>query len=135
MKTIIILFMTAVTSTSANAQTGKASLEQTINQFVNAMGDRDVHAMHYLLHEKFQSIEKSSVLSKSDYMKMLGERKLGGTELRSQIILVDLGESSASVKVRISGRFEWAELYVHLYKNDLGAWQVLHVLPYIHDKV
>ena len=128
--------MTAViTSISANAQTGKTTLEQTIHQFVNAISDCDVHGMHYLLHEKFQSVEKPGILSKSDYMKMLGDRKLGGTELQSDIISVDLGETSASIKVRIAGGSEWAELFVHLCKNDLGSWQILHVLPYIIEKV
>ena len=128
--------MIAVTpSISAPAQTGKATLEQTIYQFINAIGSRDVYGMHYLLHEKFQSVEKTGILSKSDYMKMLGDRKLGGTELKSQILSVDLGETSASVKVRISTGSEWTELFVHLCKNDLGLWQVLHVLPYIHQKV
>lgn len=122
--------MTAViTSISANAQPGQASLEQTVNQFVNAISDQDVHGMHYLLHEKFQSVENSGIFSKSDHMKLLGDRRMGGTELRSQIILIDLGETSASVKVRISGSSEWAELFVHLYKSDLGSWQILHVLP------
>lgn len=125
----------ATTSISAHAQTAKAPLEQTIYQFVNAIGARDVYGMHYLLHEKFQSVEKAGILSKTDYMKMLGDRKLGGTELRSQILSVDLGETSASVKVRISGNSEWTELFVHLCKNDLGSWQILHVLPYIHQKV
>lgn len=91
--------------------------------------------MHYLLHEKFQSVEKPGILSKSEYMKMLGDRNLGGTELQSDIISVDLGETSASIKVRIAGGSEWAELFVHLCKNDLGSWQILHVLPYIIEKV
>ena len=128
--------MTAViASISANAQTGKTTLEQTIYQFVNAISDRDIHGMHYLLHEKFQSVEKAGILSKSEYIKMLGDRKLGGTELKSDMISVDLGEASASIKVRIAGGSEWAELFVHLCKNDLCSWQVLHVLPYINEKV
>ena len=57
---------TVSTSIPANAQTGKTTLEQTIYQFVNAIGDRDVHGMHYLLHEKFQSVEKPGILSKSE---------------------------------------------------------------------
>lgn len=124
-----------ITSISANAQTGKTTLEQTIHQFVNAISDRDVHGMHYLLHEKFQSVEKAGILSKSEYMKAFGDRKLGGTELQSYIISVDLGERSASIKVRIAGGSELAELFVHLCKNDLGSWQILHVLPYINEKV
>lgn len=128
--------MTVVTaSMSANAQTNKVSLEQTIYQFVNAITNRDVYGMHYLLHENFQSVETSGILSKSDYMKVLGDRKLGGTDLQSQILSVELAETSASLKVRISGSSEWAEFFVHLYKNDLGSWQILHVLPFIHQKV
>ena len=128
--------MTAVTnSVPASAQTGRTTLEQTVYQFVNAVGEQDVHEMHDLLHEKFQSVEKLGILSKTDYMKMLGDRRIGGVELQSQILSVDLAETSASLKVRLSGSSERGELFIHLCKNDFGSWQVLHVLSYTHQKM
>ena len=127
--------MTAVTtSISVKGQAKPGSIEQTIYEFVKATNARDVHGMHYLLHESFQSVEKEAILSKTIYMKMLGDKKLGGTSLHPQIISVDLGEKSASVKLRIAGNSQWAELFIHLRKNDLGHWQILHVLPYISQK-
>mgnify|MGYP002403290168 FL=1 len=133
---IILVFMTALTMTiSVSAQTDKASIEQTIHQFVKATTDRDVHGMHYLLHEKFQSVEKPNILSKSEYMKLLGDRKIGGSAQKAEILFIDLTENSASLKVRFSVGGETTESFVHLYKNDLGSWQILHVLPYSHQKV
>lgn len=133
---IILVFMTALTVTiSASAQTDKASIEQTIYQFVKATCDRDVHGMHYLLHEKFQSVEKSNILSKSEYMELLGDKMIGGIAQKAEILFIDIADNSASLKVRISTSGEAKESFVHLYKNDLGSWQVLHVLPYSHQKV
>ena len=136
MKALIIVFMTAITMTfSSNAQTERAHIEQTINQFVKATSERDVYGMHYLLHETFQDAEFTGVRSKSDYMKLLADRKLGGEDQKAEILSVDIAQGSASIRVKICGNSGSTESYMHLVKNDYGSWQILHILPCLHQKV
>jgi Putative lumazine-binding len=135
MKRLIILVMTALTaSISVNAQKMKESIEETVLQFVKASSDRDVHDMYHLLHERFQSAHRTEALTKTEYMKLLGDRKLGGEDQKAEILFIDVAENSASVKVRISGIGGTTESYIHLNKNDLGSWQILHILPFSYQK-
>lgn len=112
------------------AQTDEELAEQTIFQLVKATEERDVHRMHYLLHENFQAMNNESAVTKGDYMKMLWEKKLGGEEKEVEIPNLELAENIASAKVKISGQSETTEsYYYYLFKNGSG-WQVLHILPY-----
>lgn len=127
--------MTALTATtSVKAQKAKESIEETVIQFIKASGDRDVHGMYYLLHERFQSVNKTESLTKTEYMKLLGDRKVGGEDQKAEVLFIDMAENSASVKVRISGIGGATESYIHLNKNDLGPWQILHILPFSYQK-
>ena len=112
------------------APTDEELVEQTIVQLVKATEEREVHRMHYLLHENFQAMNNESAVTKGDYMKMLWEKKLGGEEKEVEIINLEIAEKMASAKVNISGKDETTEsYYYYLYKNGSG-WQVLHILPY-----
>ncbi len=112
------------------AQTDEELAEQTIFQLVKATEERDVHRMHYLLHENFQAMNNESAVTKGDYMKMLWEKKLGGGETEVEITNLELADNMASAKVKISIKdVPIASYYYYLYKNGSG-WQVLHILPY-----
>lgn len=134
MKTILLLLMTTLTfALPAAAQDSRAAIEQTIRQFTQATADRDVHGMHYLLHEHFRGMVGATALSKSDYMKMLGDRQLGGREAAVTILTVEMAGTIASAKIRQVVQGETVEAYCHLQRGDLG-WQVLYVLPYLVRK-
>ena len=82
--------MTALTAViSVKAQKAKESIEETITQFVKARRDRDVHSMYYLLHERFQSVTRAESLTKTQYMKLLGDRTVGGEDQKSEILFID----------------------------------------------
>lgn len=119
----------------SHAQTERTSIEQTVHQFVKATSDRDVHGMHYLLHENFQVLESAGVMSKSGYMKALADRKLGGMAENAEVLYLDITDTAASVKVRIVRGHEKNELFIHLLKSTLGSWQILHLLPYGRVKI
>jgi hypothetical protein len=135
MKTIISLIMTVLALTLPSmAQSDEELAEQTIHQLAKATEERDVHAIHYLLHENFQAMKNESAVTKGDYMKMLWEKKLGGEEKEVEITNLELAENMASAKVKISGHSETTELYYYyLFKNGSG-WQVLYILPYRTQK-
>lgn len=117
--------MTAVMSSSLMAQTDKVSAEQTIIQFVKATDQRDVHGIFYLAHEKFQAIfmmnesKANSVLNKSDYMKMLGERKLGGEEQKVEILDLEIAHHVVSAKVRVTKGGNSLESIYNLYRDGM----------------
>lgn len=132
--------MTAVMSTSHRAQTDKVSAEQTIIQFVKATDQRDVHGIFYLTHEKFQAIfmmnesNVNSVGNKGDYMKMLGEKKLGGDEQKVEILNLEIAQHVVSAKVSVTKGGNSLEWIYNLYRDGMG-WQVLYILPYQTQKI
>ena len=128
--------MTAITvSNIAYTVTDRTLIEETIHQFVKATSDRNLHAMNHLLHEKFQTSQGAGVFSKSRWMELLDERKIGGVEERAEILLRHITEKSSSIKIRTTGGKGMTESFVHLTKNDLGRWQILHILPFYRIRV
>ena len=121
----------AATSIASIAQEEKKYVEQTIVQFVKGTGSQDVYNMNYLLHEGFRALissEEETIVSKSEYMKMLGWKKIGGEELDVEILHLDLASNMASAKVRIIGKSQTSEAYYQLLMEPNGSWQILHVL-------
>lgn len=119
----------AETSRSFSAQDEKQFIKQTIIQFASATAHRDIYSMHYLLHENFQALGlDEEVISKSDYMKMLSVKKLGGEELKVEIRDLDVSFNTSAAKVKIIGKDIMREMYCHLFMNANGSWQILHVL-------
>jgi len=121
----------AAPSIASIAQEEKKYVEQTIVQFVKGTGSQDVYNMNYLLHEGFQALissEEETIVSKSEYMKMLGWKKIGGEELDVEILHLDLTSNLASAKVRIISKSHANEAYYQLLMETNGSWQILHVL-------
>jgi len=121
----------AATSIASIAQEEKKYVEQTIVQFVKGTGSQDVYNMNYLLHEGFQALissEEETIVSKSEYMKMLGWKKIGGEELDVEILHLDLSSNTASAKVKIIGKSQINEAYYQLFMEPNGSWQILHVM-------
>jgi Putative lumazine-binding len=126
----------AATINTANsiAQDEKKFAEQTIIQFVKGTASQDVYNMHYLLHEDFHALIPeidNATVSKSEYMKMLSWKKLGGEEKEVEIVSLDLALNTAAAKVKIMGKNGFVEAYYHLSMDTNGSWQLLHVLPFV----
>jgi hypothetical protein len=121
----------ALTSNPSIAQDERKFATQTIIQFVEATANRDVYNMNYLLHENFQALtEDACVSSKSDYMKMLALRKIGGDEPKVEILFLDIGLKTGAAKVRTTSKSASIESYYHLCMESNGSWQILHAVPY-----
>jgi hypothetical protein len=138
MKTIITLIIAVIVCSSAMAQSDKNAVERTITQFVKASGSRDVHSMYYLLHEKFHGVVSTvsgEIVFKSDFMKLLGEKKLGGEEQKVELLFLDLSATTGSAKIKLAGSAGTVEAFVHLIKDSNGLWQILHILPARVEKV
>lgn len=127
----------AVTSRPFSAQE-EQFVEQTIIQFASATANRDIYSMHYLLHENFQALvvdEEETLVSKSDYMKMLVEKNFGGEQQKVEIPYLDVSLNTAAAKVKIIGKDVKTEVYCHLFMNANGSWQILHVLQYATERI
>jgi hypothetical protein len=139
MKTIIFSIMTAaIASTFSSPAQEEKFIEQTIVQFVKGTSSRDVYNMNYILHEKFQAviaIHEISMISKSDYMKMLAWKELGGTKQDVEIVSLEIAEFTAAAKVKITSIGGVQEMFYHLYRDSNGGWQMLYVLPHGVNKV
>lgn len=128
----------AITSSPSSIAQEKKFIEQTIVQFVKGTTNRDAYNMNYLLHENFQAVVSSvepSMISKSDYMKMLAWKKLGGIDQAVEIISLEVSDYTAAAKVKIATNGDMQIVFYHLYMESNGSWQVLHVLPYRSEKV
>lgn len=123
--------MTAITSSFSFVEQEKKFIAQTIAQFVNGTANRDVYNMNYILHEDFQAVifvDETFVVSKSDYMKMLAGKKLGGMAREVEILSLEVLDCTAAVKIRIISNGEVQVMFCHLYMESNGSWQMLHML-------
>jgi hypothetical protein len=119
-------------SFSSNAQEEKKFAGQTIVQFVKGTANRDIYSMHYLLHENFQAVlseDDNSIASKSDYMKLLSAKVLGGENQDVEILSLDVAAYTAAAKVKITSRSGISEAWYQLFMSVNGSWQVLHIIP------
>jgi hypothetical protein len=132
MKTIIISIMTiSLTLNRSIVQDERKFATQTIIQFVEGTANCDAYNMNYLLHENFQTLnEDACVSSKSDYMKMLAWKKIGGEKQEVEILFLDITLNTGAAKVRTTSKSGTVESYYHLRMESNGLWQILHVLPY-----
>lgn len=121
----------ATTSSRSYDAQEKKFIEQTIIQFVKGTANRDVYNMNYILDENFQAVISTLgplTISKSDYMKMLGQKNLGGVELDVEMMSMEISEYAAAAKVKITSNGITHFAFYHLYLESNGSWQMLHVL-------
>jgi hypothetical protein len=139
MKTMTNLLMTAsIPHIPSSAQEEKKFAEQTIVQFVKGTANRDLYSMHYLLHENFQAVlseDESSIVSKSEYMKLLSAKVLGGEDQDVEIISLDVATYTAAAKVKITSRSDMFEAWYQLFMSVNGSWQILHIIPFAEVKM
>ena len=115
-------------------QTDRTSIEQIIYQFTKATSERNVNALDFLLHERFQTVQEDGVFSKLEWIKF-GDQKMAGADEKTEVLHLHIAEKSASIKIKTSGAKGSTGSFVHLTKNGSGAWQILHILPYERIKV
>jgi hypothetical protein len=111
----------------------KKFAEQTIIQFVKGTSARDIYNLSFLLHEDFHALLSENDLatvSKSEFLRMLSWKKLGGEEQEVEILSLDMAVNTASVKVQIKRTNNSFEAYYHLFMEANGSWQILHVIPF-----
>jgi hypothetical protein len=132
--TLILIMMTSVATT---AQTDKVLVEQVVNQFAKAGDARDVVQLKALLHDEFRlamnrlfGSQTVTLLTKTAYLKMMEEGKLGGDSRTVQILSIDITENNAAVKVALKGKALTFQSYYHLVKNVAGQWQLITDLPF-----
>src|SRR5688500_18448577 len=110
--------MTTTTTTSSLIdQEGKKIAEQTIIQFVKGTSAGDIYNLSYILHEDFRALLSENDLatvSKSEYLKMLSWKKLGGEDQEVEILSLDMGINTACAKVKIKTSNNSVEAHYHL---------------------
>jgi ketosteroid isomerase-like protein len=132
--TLLVMIMMSITTF---AQTDQTAIEQVINQFAKAGDQRDVAELKILLHDDFRialnrlfGSEKVELLTKSTYIKLMEDGKLGGDTRVVKILSIDVTQNNASVKVSLKGKDLTFQSYYHLVKNVSGQWQLIHDLPF-----
>jgi hypothetical protein len=124
---------TTMTASELIAQEEKKYVEQTITQFVKGTSARDIYNLSFILHEDFHALLSKNDLatvSKSEFMKMLSRKKLGGEDQQVKILSLDMAINTASAKVEVKRTNNSFEAYYHLFMEANGSWQILHVIPF-----
>ncbi|NOS55262.1 MAG: DUF4440 domain-containing protein [Cyclobacteriaceae bacterium] len=134
---VTILTLTMMPSLTTLAQTDKALIEQVTKQFAKAGDLRDVAQLKNLLHDDFRlamnrlfGSETVTLLTKSAYLKMIEDGKLGGDSRSVQILSIDITENNAAVKVAMKGKALTFQSYYHMVKNAAGQWKLINDLPF-----
>ena len=70
-------------------------------------------------------------MDKATYIKMIKDKKIGGTEREVQILQVDLQKNNAMVKVLMDSKEMHFNSYFILTKSKKGMWQVISDVPII----
>ena len=130
----ILLTLTAI---SMKAQTEINKVESIIYQFAQSGDERDIEILETtILHEEFRVTlnrlfggEKLTTLSKSAYIQMIKDGKLGGDKRTVEILLLDIIKENAIAKVKLVGSKMTFTSHYLLVKNGEGQWQLLNDLP------
>lgn len=138
MKNQFLIFIAIImTSISTMAQSDQVLIEQLVNQFAKTGDQRDVAKLKNLLHDDFRiamnrlfGSEKVDLLTKSTYLKMMEDGKLGGDNRTVQILSIDITQNNAAVKVALKGKALTFQSYYHMVKNVAGQWQLINDLPF-----
>lgn len=122
------------------AQNEQEKVESAIFQFAQAGDERNIEQLQTsILQEEFKvtinrifGSDKLTMLSKSAYIQMIKDGKLGGDKRTVEILSLDITKGNAIAKVKLTGSKMTFTSYYLLVKNGEGQWQLLHDLPSPH---
>ena len=145
MKTVVMLLFVSLLSTNFETKTSKKeekeAIKKTVTTYLKGGDERNSTLLNEAMHEDFRVVlhrafggEKTSVLSKETYVKMVEDEKLGGTKRTVKFKSVDYSGNVATVKANLESDKLIFESYYDLVKNTDGKWQIVSDMPHVTKK-
>jgi Putative lumazine-binding len=112
-------------------------VREIVELFVKAGDERNISQLDSLLHEQFRVIANQllgssavSLISKDQYLKLIGDGKLGGDRRTIRIESIDIIGKNAAVKVHLKGDKLTFQSFYHLIQSPDDKWQIVQDLPF-----
>ena len=130
MKIFLVMIPISLLSLVAFAPSEVNSIRAVVQAYAEAGDHQDVSALELVLHESFRVVwndpDKNTVnlISKADYVQLLGAKKIGGDKRKGIIESIDISEGiKASVRVVFDGEKCIFWNLLSLVKHD-GKWLI-----------
>lgn len=130
MKNLLLLVPIGLLSLFAFAPSEVNSIREVVESYAQAGDNQDTEALEAVLHEGFRVIWNDpgkntvSLISKTDYVQLLGAKKIGGDKRKVIIESIDISEGiNASVRVVLDGEKGDFWNLLSLVKHD-GKWLI-----------
>lgn len=144
MKNILFTALLTVSLIQGNAQNinqmEKEKIESVITAFANAVDNSDIQTAAGYLHPdfrvvlgNFQNSGNTVILTKEKYLGMIKEGKVGGNKRTISILITDVQQEAALVKVKLEGAKNIFINYYSLLKKEDG-WLIVNDIPQITSK-
>lgn len=130
MKNLLFLVPISVLSLLAFTPSEVNSIRGVVEAYAKAGDEQDVEAIEKVMHEGFRVVWNDpgkntvSLISKADYVKLLGAKKIGGDKRTIIIESIDISEGiNASVRLMLDGEKGDFWNLLSLVKVD-GEWLI-----------
>ncbi|MBX2870897.1 MAG: nuclear transport factor 2 family protein [Saprospiraceae bacterium] len=130
MKNLFLLVPIGLISLFAFTPSEVNSIREVVESYSKAGDNQDVEAIEAVLHEGFRVVWNDpgkntvSLISKADYVQLLGAKKIGGDKRKVIIESIDISEGiNANVRVVLDGEKGDFWNLLSLVKHD-GKWLI-----------
>jgi hypothetical protein len=121
--------------------TTKDKVTKAVYDFIQGGDERNVSTLDRVLHPQFRSTVNKfagstglTTLSKSAYLQLINENKIGGTARNIAELAVDVAGPVAMARVEMkSEKLQFISFY-KLVENEDNAWQLVSDMPYALPK-
>lgn len=139
MKQLILTLTLLMTMAQAQAKNDdKAKVVETVESFAKAAEHQSTSEMNLLLDDNFRVVmnqlfgsDKVTVMDKTTYLNMLGEKKLGGDKAVVKTESINVNGNNAVVNTVFKSDKMSMRLYLLLAKDVSGIWKIVSDLPTI----
>lgn len=119
----------------------KDKIEKAVRHFIEGGDKGNISILDEVLHPQFRSTVNKfagktglTTLTKSDYLQLITENKIGGNSRNIDRLIVDVAGTVALARVEMqSEKLQFISFY-ELVENENNSWQLIGDLPYASPK-
>ena len=116
----------------------KKFIESLIQEYVTAVDAGDATTAEKFLHPTFRVVlpnykGQDTILTREQYTSMMKDGKVGGNKRQLTVLLSDVHDNAALIKVKMEGEVNTFTNYYNLIKVK-GSWMIVNDIPQIEVK-
>jgi len=135
-KVMLIILIAFASNTTVNAQ--NKAIQKVILKFVQAGDQNNVEILESCLDDNFRIVMNQlfgktdvQLLPKTIYLSKIKSKEFGGDKRKVTFEKIVSNETSACVKVKITGTKMTMVSLITLIKNHKGLWKLISDIPII----